>query len=81
MKAGDCERKPGVLISSPCLSHHQETNHVPLKHQLLPLVSCVAAPLKTFEGQNKSVGGKKVQNDTFMVERHALVFCMYFKAV
>lgn len=36
MKAGDCGRKPGVLISSPCLSHHQETNHVPLKTSATP---------------------------------------------
>lgn len=36
MKAGDCRRRPGVLISSPCLSHHQETNHVPLKTSATP---------------------------------------------
>lgn len=36
MNARDCGRKPGVLISSPRLSHHQETNHVPLKTSAAP---------------------------------------------
>lgn len=75
MKARDCGRKPGVLISSPCLSHHQETNHVPLKTSATPTGWLHG---RTSEGvwRTKWKGQEIVQKGTFVYDRHGLISCM-----
>lgn len=71
MKAGDCGRKPGVLISFPCLSHHQETNPVPLKTS--------ATPTGWLHGRTSEDvwrtkwKWKNVQKGIFVYDRHGLI--------